>query len=1378
MISKAGAAIGRAASCGALIGIVVASPSLTRGIAPPPCVGDCNGSGQVEIEELVRGSEILFENLSVAQCGSLDRNADAWVTVDELVSAALNALNSCPLLALGERESSGPGVAQLHIGSASGVPGGSTVFSVALASDGGTPLRGLQHDVAFDPAVRIPQRLVSSELVDSIGFGNTDIPVADPSGFPPFGTLRIGAELIAYDRDEGGALRATGRGVHGTQSDRHPVGAVIMPAFPVPDCSGSPKLATNVVFGFLPSGCDPASSCTAVRALVIDLPDLAFVATNVPLYTCNVAIAPGATPGMFPLFGSRAAAADAVGNSIEVTAVDGEISVVPPSPTPTETETPSPTPSPTPVSTATLSPTSTPQPTALPTSTKTPTHPISTSTVMPSATPTRTPVVCPPGTPGNRFQPFLRTIVLNGDAAPGSGGSHFTGFDFGSIEFPGPSISRGGHVPFVAYTEDFASGVWSGKDLAPPTKVIRSGEQAPGFAPDVVFQQFTTNGLPVSRQGRMAFRAQLGGPGIGSQNDTVLWAGASNDDLQAVALEGAAAPGTALGTNYVELNSFAMGGDGRLAFVARLSGPGVDFRNDTAVWVGSSAENLQLIARTGDEAPGVSNGGRFDSFAASPPLINGNGQVVFCGSAYGELPASGEYGLWMGRSRADLVQVAGSGDPAPGTSGLTFGEFGSFFSSNCQASMNDAGQVTFRASLNGELGTREGGGVWARSASGQLTLVARSGQSAPGLPAGSTFEINGMDSAPPVINASGQIAFRADVVNSEGGTSGIWLGTSPADLALVAHSGQQIESDPVLRIIPYSPGTPPMLNNRGQVVFRAELLAEDGSFTGDGILGFDRRNGLRLVARSQAPLEVAPCDLRVASGLGLLGGSGGQDGRPTGLNDRGEIAFYAFLEDGEGIFVAQTGSDCGGDCDGNDAVTVDELVQGVNIALGLAPLGDCAALDSSADGVVTIDELVQAVNVALTECPVPTPQPTRAATNTRPTSTSTLPQPTSTPPPPTPSATPRATVFGTPPPTPPLGSASIDIRSAVGMPGSTVDVAVTLASRGVTVTSAGNDIVFDPTLVNLDSASSCAIDPTISASAPGCESDFYDGPCKLLQGEIRDCDQSPGCPPGSEGKRRFRATVFAITNVNPIPDAVLYSCRFTVAPGASGVLALQNFRIRAADVDGAVVPSQGADGQIVVTDPTLTPIPLPPTPTLTISHTPTMTSTPTVPTPTSTLGATNTLMPSATPAPSNTPMPTNTHLRCAGDCNDDDVVDATEVLTCAAIALSLQPFETCPACDRLDGDGEVLLGEVSTIIQYSAGNCPDTTPTPAPTPASCVGDCNGDQRVAVEEVFICSQIALEQGSVASCPACDVNDSGSIEVEEIALQLQSVNGCGD
>lgn len=60
--------------------------------------------------------------------------------------------------------------------------------------------------------------------------------------------------------------------------------------------------------------------------------------------------------------------------------------------------------------------------------------------------------------------------------------------------------------------------------------------------------------------------------------------------------------------------------------------------------------------------------------------------------------------------------------------------------------------------------------------------------------------------------------------------------------------------------------------------------------------------------------------------------------------------------------------DCVGDCSNDGAVTVDELLMGVNIALGTLSLDQCALFDMSGNGAVSVDEILVAVNKALYGC--------------------------------------------------------------------------------------------------------------------------------------------------------------------------------------------------------------------------------------------------------------------------------------------------------------------------------------------------------------------------------------------------------------------------
>jgi len=69
------------------------------------------------------------------------------------------------------------------------------------------------------------------------------------------------------------------------------------------------------------------------------------------------------------------------------------------------------------------------------------------------------------------------------------------------------------------------------------------------------------------------------------------------------------------------------------------------------------------------------------------------------------------------------------------------------------------------------------------------------------------------------------------------------------------------------------------------------------------------------------------------------------------------------------VAVPVRAGECPGDCDGDGAVAVSELIQVVNIALGTTPPSACDSPSLTADGVVTVDELVQAVQNDLRGCP-------------------------------------------------------------------------------------------------------------------------------------------------------------------------------------------------------------------------------------------------------------------------------------------------------------------------------------------------------------------------------------------------------------------------
>ncbi len=59
------------------------------------CVGDCNGDGQVTINELLTMVNAALGTASAAACAAGDASANGEITVDEILSAVNNALTGC-----------------------------------------------------------------------------------------------------------------------------------------------------------------------------------------------------------------------------------------------------------------------------------------------------------------------------------------------------------------------------------------------------------------------------------------------------------------------------------------------------------------------------------------------------------------------------------------------------------------------------------------------------------------------------------------------------------------------------------------------------------------------------------------------------------------------------------------------------------------------------------------------------------------------------------------------------------------------------------------------------------------------------------------------------------------------------------------------------------------------------------------------------------------------------------------------------------------------------------------------------------------------------------------------------------------------------------
>jgi hypothetical protein len=525
------------------------------------------------------------------------------------------------------------------------------------------------------------------------------------------------------------------------------------------------------------------------------------------------------------------------------------------------------------------------------------------------------------------------TIALTQTQAPGTAANtDFANFlsvtsALGASPVP-PTISAGGEVTFYGQligpgtTQANNTGIWSGTPGA-VVLAARAGSSAGVPASAAVYQSFAQPfppqsaapyPVPMSSSGALAYGALLTGGNVSTLNDEGIWSGpASGPTIQVH--EGDPAPPTPSTTTFHSTSpSQATFSPPLINNVGHIGFGGALANGQLGIWAGS-AGSLQLVAQTGQQAPGTATGVNFANtpfisqqpFFFSPTAMNASDAIAFTSGLAGPgVTPLNSGGIWAGSS-VNVALVARAGDPAPGLApGTTFTSPVTGSNPFSTPDINASGHVAFSAA------TMSGSGIWLSGAAG-LGLVAASGGQAPGMPAGVAFVPNAFAGFPgvpvqaPLLNSHDALAFGATVAGpgiSGANNAGIWEGLS-GSLNLIAQSGNQAPGAPVG--VTFAIATPQSLlyptialNSLGQVAFSSG--ASDGSV---GIWGTDTAGQLREVVRTGDLLQIAPGDERTVVTLALLGGSGNSDGRPSGLADNGQLAFRASFADGSsGIFVS------------------------------------------------------------------------------------------------------------------------------------------------------------------------------------------------------------------------------------------------------------------------------------------------------------------------------------------------------------------------------------------------------------------------------------------------------------------------------------------
>jgi hypothetical protein len=449
----------------------------------------------------------------------------------------------------------------------------------------------------------------------------------------------------------------------------------------------------------------------------------------------------------------------------------------------------------------------------------------------------------------------------------------------------------------------------------------------------------------LSSAGQVVFRGTLSGPGVTDANNVGVWSEGSGS-LALVIIEGGQIPGENPGVLFREPLPPSINDSGQTAFMASTnpSGPNLG----SAIWVkDNSSTTFNIMLKR--QVPGMDAGVTLTQYGARRLIDNAGRSMLSLTVTGAGIDSTNDQLLWQGDHDGGVI-IAREGNQAPGTgAGVNFSAFDSPYTSG-------TGGYAFEAYLVGPgVDAANNEGIWA-GAGGSTTLIARTGDNAPGTGPGvgfASFYISG-----PVIN-NGDVLFHGNLTGAgadnsndtgvwfyQGGSTGLVVreGDPATDLGAGIEVGEittgpsfnstgtvgfhslltgpgidgtndsaiwEISSG-VLSVIAregsQAPGTnpgtvfnsltAPAINDSGQLVFGADLTGSGVDNTNDRGVWAQLGAGLELIAREGNSFEVAPGDLREIDVLSFFGG-------PDQFNNLGQILFHASFTDGsQGLFVA------------------------------------------------------------------------------------------------------------------------------------------------------------------------------------------------------------------------------------------------------------------------------------------------------------------------------------------------------------------------------------------------------------------------------------------------------------------------------------------
>ena len=281
----------------------------------------------------------------------------------------------------------------------------------------------------------------------------------------------------------------------------------------------------------------------------------------------------------------------------------------------------------------------------------------------------------------------------------------------------------------------------------------------------------------------ISFVGLLDGSGINSSNRSTIWAATSSSGLALVARQGDQAVGLPAGSVYGDVvTRLNMSDSGAIAFYSTYTVGGVV--QGQGVWsgrpTGTGGAGLQLFAKSGDAISSSESGVVFGQFVT--PKLNSQGRVSFSATLQGAGVGSSNDVVMVSGTPGNLQVVAREGDQAPGVPvGLKYGNGFNILS------VADTGRTLFRVQLSDSTSC-----IYSADPGQSPQLVMRSTQPVPGYP-GSTLVSVGA-----VMNTEGIITWDINAIDPLGrlGSHSILAPDPSGNMTLVAKTGQLIEYAP------------------------------------------------------------------------------------------------------------------------------------------------------------------------------------------------------------------------------------------------------------------------------------------------------------------------------------------------------------------------------------------------------------------------------------------------------------------------------------------------------------------------------------------------------------------------------------------------------